>query len=272
MDNIELIAKYLTLQIGNVYGAMGIIGNIFCECGLKSNNLENRCEQLCGITDQEYTDKVNSGEYTKDQFTNDYFGYGLCQWTYKTRKLDLYNFCIDWCTKNCIPFDISNVYMQLDFIMHELQTTKRNVYKILLGAFEDKIPDDDKILICSNFFCVEYERPAGYNTQDTQYKRVSSALNIYNEIFNKKHTGWYKYKHNTWFYLQDGFVLADKWLQLENKWYHFDVDGLLDTNKFLMYDGKEYYVGSDGCMLNDTYRIISGKKYKFDKEGLFTIY
>ena len=62
------------------YACAGVEGNLYAESGCRSNNLENAYEKKLGLSDEEYTAKVNSGEYTN--FVNDSAGYGLAQWTY----------------------------------------------------------------------------------------------------------------------------------------------------------------------------------------------
>ena len=69
-------------------GACAMMGNMYCESLLKSNNVENRCS----MSDSDYTWNVDHGNISKWQFMTDSYGYGLCQWTYHTRKEALYLF------------------------------------------------------------------------------------------------------------------------------------------------------------------------------------
>lgn len=114
----------LTKNMGlNVAAACGAIANLYKESGLLSNNVENTFTNKTGMTDEEYTSKVNSGEYTKDQFCNDAAGYGLCQWTYWSRKEALYDFAVSYCKEKGLKFDIGNLDMQLEYFKKKYRVT-----------------------------------------------------------------------------------------------------------------------------------------------------
>ncbi|MBQ3388392.1 MAG: hypothetical protein IJG60_04180 [Thermoguttaceae bacterium] len=80
----EIIWNYLYEKIGNPYGTAGLMGNLYAESTLHSNNLQNSYERKLGMTDDEYTDAVDSGTY--ENFVRDAAGYGLAQWTFWSRK------------------------------------------------------------------------------------------------------------------------------------------------------------------------------------------
>ena len=67
-------------------GAAGVMGNMQQESAFISINLQDSSNRILGLTDIQYTDEVDSGKYSKDQFIHDSAGYGLCQWTYWSRK------------------------------------------------------------------------------------------------------------------------------------------------------------------------------------------
>lgn len=85
-NNAESIWNTLYAEIGNAYGVAGVMGNLEAESGLIANNLQNTGNKKLGMTDEEYTAAVDNGSYTAEQFANDGQGYGIAQWTYKTRK------------------------------------------------------------------------------------------------------------------------------------------------------------------------------------------
>lgn len=74
------------------YATAGVMGNIWGESGFISNNLEQTYEESLGYTDETYTEAIDSGTYTRAQFTNDSAGYGLAQWTWWSLKEGLYDF------------------------------------------------------------------------------------------------------------------------------------------------------------------------------------
>ena len=89
--NEATIWRFLKSQGMTDAGAAGLMGNLFAESGLNPKNLQNSYEKKLGYTDATYTAAVDSGTYTN--FVRDSAGYGLCQWTYWTRKQALYAFC-----------------------------------------------------------------------------------------------------------------------------------------------------------------------------------
>ena len=82
--NDEKIWNYLYQQIGNKFGVAGLMGNLYAESGLVPTNLQNTYEKSLGMSDDVYTSKVNSGDYSN--FIRDSAGYGIAQWTFWTRK------------------------------------------------------------------------------------------------------------------------------------------------------------------------------------------
>lgn len=112
------IWNYLRTQVGMTEaGAAGMMGNLFHESGLRSNNLQNGDggETRLGYTDSSYTNAIDSGAYTKTRFVNDGAGYGLAQWTFDSRKADLYDFM-----KTTKKVSISDLNAQLEFLKGEL--------------------------------------------------------------------------------------------------------------------------------------------------------
>ena len=104
-------------------GASGMMGNMYAESGLKSHNLQNSYEISLGMTDMEYTKKVDAGVYKK--FKKDAAGYGLCQWTYHTRKAKLLKYA------KSKRKSISDTKMQLQFLIKELKRDYSEVWKTL---------------------------------------------------------------------------------------------------------------------------------------------
>ena len=84
MANEKIIWEFLTGEGLTEAGAAGLMGNLYAESGLSSQNLQNSYEKKLGYTDTTYTAAVNNGKYTN--FVYDSAGYGLAQWTYWSRK------------------------------------------------------------------------------------------------------------------------------------------------------------------------------------------
>ena len=101
------IWDYLKAQGMSDAGTAGVMGNMYAESGLRPNNLQNSYEGHLGMADAEYTEVVDRGTYTN--FAGDKAGYGLCQWTYSTRKAALLSYA-----KN-LGKSIGDLEMQLVF-------------------------------------------------------------------------------------------------------------------------------------------------------------
>jgi hypothetical protein len=86
-ESAKKIWDFLMNEIGNAYGVAGLMGNLYAESALRSNNLENTYEKKLGHSDVSYTEAVDKGTYFN--FIKDSAGYGLAQWTYHTRKQGL---------------------------------------------------------------------------------------------------------------------------------------------------------------------------------------
>lgn len=156
-------------QIGFTDNASaGIMANIFVESGFKSDNVQNSFEKRLG-TDAEYTKKINERLYTREQFAHDNSGYGLCQWTYHTRKSALYDFCM------CRSTKIDNLVDQLLFMAQECRNS---------GLF-DRLnkcasPYDAGILFMLNF-----EKPKDQSVT-AQKRRGELAIRFYNDNVDSK--------------------------------------------------------------------------------------
>ena len=92
------------------------MGNLFAESGLNPCNLQNTYNNKLGMGDEEYTKAVDAGSY--GNFVNDSAGYGLAQWTFYTRKQELFDYA------KAAGVSIGNLAMQLAFLWEELQGYK----------------------------------------------------------------------------------------------------------------------------------------------------
>lgn len=90
------IWDFLMKKIENPFGVAGLMGNLYAESSLKSNNLQNTGNKTLGLTDAEYTDKVDKKLISRSKFVRDGYGYGLAQWTSRSRKENLYDYVRDF--------------------------------------------------------------------------------------------------------------------------------------------------------------------------------
>lgn len=165
-SNEEKIWNYFKSKNLNDYGCAGLIGNLFCESGLMPNNLQNTGNKKLGMTDDEYVAAVNNGSYTKEQFIRDSQGFGICQWTYWSRKQSLYEFAK---SKNK---SIADLEMQLDFLYKELSESFKTVLSVLKSA--------TSVLEASNAVLLKFERPADQSVT-AQNRRASYGQKYYDK-------------------------------------------------------------------------------------------
>ena len=164
--NEATIWKYLKAQGLTDAGVAGLMGNIYAESGLNPKNLQNSYEKKLGYTDATYTASVDNGTYTN--FVRDSAGYGLCQWTYWTRKQALYAFC------KAIGASIGDLDAQLRFLMKELSESFKSVLGVLMTTASVREASDIVLL--------QFERPAKMNDPTVQQKRAGYGQTYHNQF------------------------------------------------------------------------------------------
>ncbi len=111
-DPEKTVWMFLLEKTGNAYAAAGLMGNFYAESGLRANVLQNSFKNSQGMTDESYTIAVDSLTYKN--FVKDNAGYGLAQWTFRSRKQKLLNYARKQ------GKSIGDLHMQLDFFWKEL--------------------------------------------------------------------------------------------------------------------------------------------------------
>lgn len=166
------IWNFLMNKINNPYGVAGLMGNLYAESGLNPRNLQNSGNKKHSLSDDEYTEIVDLGGISKQKFCNDGYGYGLAQWTYKTRKEKLYNYCVK------VHLSIGNLQAQLEYLWIEIQKYT-GVMKVLKSA--------KNVREASDIVLLKYERPAN-QSEKVKKKRAKFGQEIFdrNCAINKK--------------------------------------------------------------------------------------
>ena len=149
-------------------GVAGLMGNLYAESGLRSNNLQNSYEGKLGMADAEYTELVDHGSYTN--FGNDRAGYGLAQWTYPTRKAALLAYA------KAAGKSIGDLEMQLSFLMQELSTGYKSLLALLKTAVTVQEASDEVLL--------QFERPADQSAA-VKSKRASYGQKYFDKYAQK---------------------------------------------------------------------------------------
>ena len=169
MNNEQFIWNYLKDKGLTDAGAAGLMGNLYAESGLNPINLQNTFEKTLGYTDDSYTKAVDSGKYKN--FVKDKAGYGLCQWTYWSRKEKLLNFAKE---KNK---SIGDLQTQLDFLFVELNAGYGSLLKMLKTT--------EVVKEASNGVLLQFDRPADQSVA-VQEKRASCGAGFYFKYAGKK--------------------------------------------------------------------------------------
>lgn len=129
-------------------GALGLLGNWECESNCEPYRVQGDFQPNRSIS-KNYVQRIENRQMTREQFAGDQKGFGLAQWTYPTRKANLYTLWLDG------PFSIGSCELQVKFAVWELQ----NEYPGLLSYLKQT---DELYNACSRV-CREYERPAVNN-------------------------------------------------------------------------------------------------------------
>lgn len=151
--NEKTIWDYLYKKVQNPYGVAALMGNLYVESKLNPRNLQGTYERKLGMTDDEYTNAVDNGDYSAIDFINDSAGYGLAQWTFWSRKEGLLNLAKAYGTS------VGDLTTQLDYLWSEIQkyTTVIEAMKTLKSVRD-----------ISDIIAKRYERPANQSESALQ--------------------------------------------------------------------------------------------------------
>lgn len=162
------------------YATAGAMGNFANEEGFKTGGAED--EKYKG-SDKSYTEKVVNGTYTREQFSHDGVGYGLCGFTYWTIKQGLYDYA------KSLGVRIDDEDMQIKYILglvnpnggadgyakYTMMSKKGYTYNSWKNATS---PEE-----AATAFCWTFERPR----ESTAHvdRRQKSAREFYNKYHGK---------------------------------------------------------------------------------------
>lgn len=168
MSNEEKIWQFLKKQGYNDFGTAGVMGNLYAESALDPQNLQNTFNTKLGLSDAEYTKKVDNGTYTN--FVYDGAGYGLAQWTYWSLKDGLLSY------SRKTGKSIGDIDLQLEYLVQNLTATKGCVEVLKTAKTVEQ---------ASTFVLLNFERPAD-QSKAIQMKRASYGQGFYDKYAGKK--------------------------------------------------------------------------------------
>lgn len=129
-------------------GACGLMGNMQAESSMQANIAQRG---MTTLADDVYTAAADRGMI---DFVHDSVGYGLCQWTYWSRKQDLLAFAA------ASGVSVGDEDMQVQFCVKELREDFPGVWAVLTSSHD--------LYECARIVCLQYERPA-VNNVDARY-------------------------------------------------------------------------------------------------------
>ena len=144
-------------------GALGILGNWECESNCEPYRLQGDFSQYRNIS-KGYVSSIESGKLTRDAFAADQKGFGLAQWTYHTRKRELYD---EWKKSGK---KIDDPAFQVAFAVKEF---KRDFYQDW-----ELLKNTRDVYSACKWVCYGFENPAVKNVD----ARFAAAAKIKNEI------------------------------------------------------------------------------------------
>lgn len=165
----------LMTYISNEIGVAALMGNLYAESYIIPYRCQGDFDSVTNfLPSRNYTKNVDDGTVNEYEFVEHGLyesqdGYGLAQWTYYTRKQDLYNM---W--KNGNYDSIGNLDLALTYLKSELETHGYNDTLTVLQNATD-------IRTASNHVLFYFENPElqGPSVQDTRYNYSQDIYDIY---------------------------------------------------------------------------------------------
>lgn len=158
------IAKKCVAEGMTIAGAAGVITNIQHESVFSPINVEDRYHTDTKKSDEYYTHMVDTNpSYDFATDGKKAYGYGLCQWTFRTRKAELRAFCKEK------GVSIGDRDTQIAFMFKELKRDFPVVWKALTSS--------NSAYNCTWQFCRYYENPA--NPENTATYRAQKSSTWY---------------------------------------------------------------------------------------------
>lgn len=155
------------------YGACGLLGNLQAESGIRANNLQNSFESKFNLSDEEYTEKMQSfiDRNKLEEFYSDKAGFGAAQWTFWLRKKNLAEYSVK------VGHTIDSMQMQMEFLYNELCTSYQSVLNVLKKS--------NNLKECSDCVLTQFEKPKD-QSELVKEARLKNSLYFYNVLVEDK--------------------------------------------------------------------------------------
>lgn len=139
-------------------GACAMLGNMMAESSLKANIAQRG---MTNLTDEAYTDRFDK---YPDACYRDGVGYGLCQWTFWSRKQGLWELAFSR------GVSVGDEELQVEYAVNELKADYPGLWQHLCNITD--------LYTATERICKEFERPAVNNIAT----RYNFALDFYERI------------------------------------------------------------------------------------------
>ena len=166
----ENIWQYLKHKGFSDVAAAAIMGNMEAESNCVSNRLQGDFTKDF-VRSKEYTAQVDAGKISRNEFIYNGpggGGYGLCQWTYPTRKAGLYDLAQDQ------SVSIGDEFIQVEWLTRELNQTE---FKPVLELLHTSVSIRD----CSDILVKQFLRPAD-QSEAVLKQRAEFGRNMYQQF------------------------------------------------------------------------------------------
>ena len=160
------IAKALAAEGCTTAGIAGVLGNLEAESGVVPCRMQGDFGGPDYQKSLAYASRAMTGAVSAEAWAKDAIGFGLAQWTYWTRKLELLSDA-----KNAGQF-VGDVRIQTSFLIKELKRDYAGVWALLTNP-------DATVSLCSNAMLLKYERPADMS-EGAQRQRCNLSVAWFN--------------------------------------------------------------------------------------------
>lgn len=171
-DNAYTIWDILITNGLTKAGAAGVLGNMEAESGLIPCRLQGDFSDGYTVSIA-YADRIDRGRMTRDQFKYDTTGgggWGLCQWTFWSRKEGLYDYCKE------LGASIGDLSAQVKYFCKECRERYTDVWQTITTTNDIQAASDAVLL--------RYERPA--NMYDKRSYRASRSRVYYDALKDRE--------------------------------------------------------------------------------------
>lgn len=181
----QLVWDILMETINNKFGVAAVMGNLAREGGYKTGIVREKphsdwktyTEYYNLYTDITYTQAVDSGKISREEFAHPLinygepkkqYGYGICQWTSPGRKEGLYDYA------KSLNTSIGDISMQTKYLLMELTSGDRKWKQVF-----NKLTTTNDIESATEKFCLDFESPNMSDAVASMPERLKQARLAY---------------------------------------------------------------------------------------------